>query len=277
MSIASALAVTGWILLFGAAGNAVADVPVGPGPTNYTEQPQPAPGTCHYRTAADGETLPDPNCTPGAISPKVTQDTIATTICRTGYTKSIRSVVAQAAQVGSVVGVRDGCGNQRDCQQRAEHAHRCLHVVPTSQRRGPATYIPLALHRPIGHLCLCWVAVMPETAGAANAMSNQPPPTVIQVAGLIAGHLGTVEGRVEEVSQIRKAGKTTRIVVIGDTTGELRLKFSPPAGTDMRPEQLLQVTGKPRRSRNGPVYMSNPSYRVLETPESGSSGSQGDP
>jgi hypothetical protein len=43
---------------------------------------------------------------------------------------------------------------------------------------------------------------------------------------LIARHLGTVEGRVEEVSQIRKAGKTTRIVVIGDTTGELRLKFS---------------------------------------------------
>jgi hypothetical protein len=35
------------------------------------------------------ETAPDPN-TPGAISPKVTQDTLATTICRTGYTKSIR-------------------------------------------------------------------------------------------------------------------------------------------------------------------------------------------
>jgi hypothetical protein len=53
-------------------------------------QPQPAPGACQYRTAANGQTLPDPNCTPGAISPKVTQDTLATTICRTGYTKSIR-------------------------------------------------------------------------------------------------------------------------------------------------------------------------------------------
>ena len=63
---------------------------VGPGPTNYTEQPQPPAGTCHYRTAANGETLPDPNCTPGAISPKVTQDTLDTTICKTGYTKSIR-------------------------------------------------------------------------------------------------------------------------------------------------------------------------------------------
>jgi hypothetical protein len=65
-------------------------VAVGPGPTNYTVQPQPAPGACHYRNAANGQTLPDPNCTPGAISPKVTQDTLATTICRTGYTKSIR-------------------------------------------------------------------------------------------------------------------------------------------------------------------------------------------
>jgi len=78
------------VLLFGATGSAVADVPVGPGPTNYTEQPQPPPGTCHWRAAANGETLPDPNCTPGAISPKVTQDNLADTICKTGYTKSIR-------------------------------------------------------------------------------------------------------------------------------------------------------------------------------------------
>ena len=88
--IAATLTVIGTTLLSGAVGTAVADVPVGPGPTNYTEQPQPPPGTCHYRTAANGETLPDPNCTPGAISPKVTPDTLATTICRTGYTKSIR-------------------------------------------------------------------------------------------------------------------------------------------------------------------------------------------
>jgi hypothetical protein len=89
--ITSAFAATSSVLLlFGAAGTAVADVPVGPGPTDYTYQPQPAPGTCQYRTATNGETLPDPNCTPGAISPKVTQDTLATTICKTGYTKSIR-------------------------------------------------------------------------------------------------------------------------------------------------------------------------------------------
>jgi hypothetical protein len=88
--ITTTIGVTGSVLFFSAVGTAVADVPVGPGPTNYTEQPQPSPGTCHYRTAATGETLPDPNCTPGAISPKVTEDTLATTICKTGYTKSIR-------------------------------------------------------------------------------------------------------------------------------------------------------------------------------------------
>ena len=90
VSIPTALAMTGLMLLFGDVGVAAADVPIGPGPTDYTEQPQPPPGTCHYRTAANGENLPDPNCTPGAISPKVTPDTLATTICRTGYTKSIR-------------------------------------------------------------------------------------------------------------------------------------------------------------------------------------------
>ena len=90
ISVLTTLAATGLALLLGGIGEAAADVPVGPGPTNYTEQPQPAPGSCHYRTTTTGEILPDPNCTPGATSPKVTPDTLATTICRTGYTKSIR-------------------------------------------------------------------------------------------------------------------------------------------------------------------------------------------
>jgi hypothetical protein len=64
---------------------------VGPGPQeHYTVQAQPAPGSCHYRYE-HGEPLEDPACTPGAISPAVTQATIATTICRKGgYTGSIR-------------------------------------------------------------------------------------------------------------------------------------------------------------------------------------------
>lgn len=77
-------------LLCGGCATAAAQVPLGPGPTNYTVQAQPPPGTCHYRTAADGQLLPDPACTPGAVSPKVTPDTLDDTICRPGYTKSIR-------------------------------------------------------------------------------------------------------------------------------------------------------------------------------------------
>ena len=82
-----------------AAGSQTAPTPaggqlaVGPGPTNYTVQPQPPAGSCHYRYTPAGEPLPDPRCTPGAISPKVTQDTLAHTVCRAGYTKSIRPPV----------------------------------------------------------------------------------------------------------------------------------------------------------------------------------------
>jgi hypothetical protein len=90
ISVLSTLAVIVLVIVLGDVGEAGADVLAGPGPTNYTMQPQLAPGTCHYRIAANGQTLPDPNCTPGAISPKVTHDTLGTTICRTAYTKSIR-------------------------------------------------------------------------------------------------------------------------------------------------------------------------------------------
>jgi hypothetical protein len=87
------------------------------------------------------------------------------------------------------------------------------------------------------------------------------------VAGLVAGRRGAVEGRVREVDQIHKRGKTTRTVVIADSSGELRVRFSPPAGADIQPGQLVQITGRARRSGNGPVYMSNPRYRILEAPE----------
>lgn len=57
---------------------------------NSQVQSQPAPGTCHVGKAANGEPLPDPNCTPGTTNPAVTQANIDSTICRSGYTKDIR-------------------------------------------------------------------------------------------------------------------------------------------------------------------------------------------
>lgn len=68
---------------------------VGPGPSGtYTVAPQPDPGSCHYRTSAAGQPLPDPHCTPGATNPKVTPETVASTICVGGYTRSIRPPAA---------------------------------------------------------------------------------------------------------------------------------------------------------------------------------------
>lgn len=58
------------------------------------EGPMPAPGSCHIRKAANGEPLPDPACTPGAVDPAVTNGDIRTTICRRGgYTSSVRPPV----------------------------------------------------------------------------------------------------------------------------------------------------------------------------------------
>jgi hypothetical protein len=55
----------------------------------YAVQAQPAPGSCHYRTEG-GAPLPDPSCTPGAVNPQVTQADLATTICRSGWTATVR-------------------------------------------------------------------------------------------------------------------------------------------------------------------------------------------
>ena len=52
-------------------------------------QPQPPPGSCHAR-GSGLFSLPDPRCTPGAVSPAVTQANVQSTICRTGYTETVR-------------------------------------------------------------------------------------------------------------------------------------------------------------------------------------------
>jgi hypothetical protein len=65
-------------------------IQVGPGPqASYVVEPQPAAGTCHYAYSGPYP-LPDPRCTPGAISPAVSQATISSTICASGYTTSVR-------------------------------------------------------------------------------------------------------------------------------------------------------------------------------------------
>lgn len=49
-----------------------------------------AAGFCRYRRLPDGQYLPDPRCTPGAIDTTVNDATLGSTICRSGYTKTVR-------------------------------------------------------------------------------------------------------------------------------------------------------------------------------------------
>jgi len=50
--------------------------------------------SCRFR---DGGLLPDPVCTPGAIDPAVTQTDIRSTICRSGYTATVRPPAGETA------------------------------------------------------------------------------------------------------------------------------------------------------------------------------------
>ncbi|MBJ7595054.1 MAG: hypothetical protein JF886_09380 [Candidatus Dormibacteraeota bacterium] len=45
------------------------------------------PARCH---AGDNGSLPDSACTPGATDPRVSQADISSTICRNGYTATVR-------------------------------------------------------------------------------------------------------------------------------------------------------------------------------------------
>jgi hypothetical protein len=57
-------------------------------------QRQPAANSCHASGHTAAEVRPDPRCTPGAVNPAVTQATIRSTICRSGWTKTVRPPVS---------------------------------------------------------------------------------------------------------------------------------------------------------------------------------------
>jgi hypothetical protein len=94
----------------------------------------------------------------------------------------------------------------------------------------------------------------------------EPPPAVIEIDALIPGHLGSVQGRVTQLDDVVKHGDTTRVVVVGDESGELKVKFTQ-GGDDIQPGQVLRITGKARGYGNRPMYMTDPSYEVVEEPE----------
>ena len=77
-------------------------------------QPQPAPGSCHPKGSGP-YSEPDPKCTPGALNPAVTQNTINQTICMSGWTKTVRpsTSVTEPEKLASMAayGARGSPGN----------------------------------------------------------------------------------------------------------------------------------------------------------------------
>lgn len=49
-----------------------------------------APVTSYGGVCISRDGLPDPVCTPGDVDPRVTPDTVRSTICRRGFTRSVR-------------------------------------------------------------------------------------------------------------------------------------------------------------------------------------------
>jgi hypothetical protein len=79
--------------------------------SSHIVQRQPAPDTCH--TIGSGlYAMPDPRCTPGALNPAVTQATLATTICRSGWTSTVRpsESVTEREKLASMQAYGDGRG-----------------------------------------------------------------------------------------------------------------------------------------------------------------------
>jgi hypothetical protein len=91
--------------------------------------------------------------------------------------------------------------------------------------------------------------------------------TVIPVDNVIPGRRATVEGRVSQIEDIAKRGRTSRWIVVGDDSGEIRITFRPGQGDDIQPGQVLRLTGKANQSGIHEVSMLDPTYQIIETPE----------
>lgn len=74
-------------------------------------------GTCHARPGP----LPDPGCTPGVTNPQVTQANIATTICKSGWTATIRPPASYTNKL-KTDGIRDyGYGDTSMSKYEEDH------------------------------------------------------------------------------------------------------------------------------------------------------------
>lgn len=82
------LAMAGWAAVFPGSAIAPTRLPYSTA-SNTTVQTQPPPDGCHA-IGTGVYSRPDPRCTPGALNPAVRQATIGRTICRAGWTATVR-------------------------------------------------------------------------------------------------------------------------------------------------------------------------------------------
>ncbi len=85
--------------------------------------PMPPPGTCHLGSVA-GQPMPDEHCSPGATNAAVTQGTIHQTICTSGWTATVRPLVAITdaikAQSAHAYGIPAGTTGELDHKMALE-------------------------------------------------------------------------------------------------------------------------------------------------------------
>ena len=90
---------------------------------------------------------------------------------------------------------------------------------------------------------------------------------VIPVGHVTPGRRATVEGRVSQVEDVGKGQTTSRWIVIGDDSGEIRVNFRSGQGDDIQPGQVVRVTGKVSQSGNRQMTIVDPTYQVIEVPQ----------
>lgn len=95
----------------------------------YAVQPQPPAGSCHARGHARFS-LPDRHCTPGATDSRVTPATIGRTICRSGYTRTVRPPVSVTGpeKLGSMRAYGD---------HGSPHGYEYDHLIPLELGGAP--------------------------------------------------------------------------------------------------------------------------------------------
>lgn len=105
-----------------------------------------------------------------------------------------------------------------------------------------------------------------ETQKVASYEHPERRTTATAMNKLTAGRSATVEGRVSEVEDVIKRGRTVRSMVVGDDSGQVRVTFRPgDAGADIVPGQVLRITGETRRNENDEaISMADPAFQVVD-------------